>query len=74
MKMARHASIPDKGGIRIILDGISFVRNDDGAWCRVATPSADDLKKDNWYRASSSLLIRRPDAVGKVTPVKSNER
>jgi len=75
MKMARHASIPDNGRIWIILDGVSFVRNDDdGAWCRVATPSADDLKKDNWYRASSSLLIRRPDAVGKVTPVKSNER
>jgi hypothetical protein len=71
--MARHASISDYGRIRIILDGVSLIRNTDGAWCRVAPPSANDLK-DNWYRASSSLLIRRPDAKDKMTPVKPNQR
>jgi hypothetical protein len=73
MIMARHASLSDYGRIWIILDGVSLIRNTDGAWCRVASPSADDLQ-DNWYRASSSLLIRRLDAMDKMTPVKSNQR
>lgn len=71
--MARHASICDYGRIWIILDGVSLIRKTDGAWCRVAPPSTDDLK-DNWYSASSSLLIRRPDAKDKMTPIKSNQR
>jgi len=70
--MARRASISAKDSIRIVLDGVSLVRDSAGVWCRVAPPSAHDLK-DNWYRASPSLLIRWLDAVGKVTPVKSNE-
>ena len=70
--MARRASISGQDGIRMILDGVSLIRNSDGVWCRVAPPSAHDLK-DNWYRASPSLLIRWLDAVGKVTPVKSNK-
>ncbi len=70
--MARRASISAKDSIRIVLDGVSLVRNSAGVWCRVAPPSAHDLK-DNWYRASPSLLIRWLDAVGRVTPVKSNE-
>ena len=70
--MARHASMSDYGSIWIILDGVSLIRNTDGVWCRVAPPSADDLK-DNWYRASSSLLIRRPDVKDKMTPVKSSQ-
>ena len=71
--MARHASLSDYGRIWIILDGVSLIRNTDGAWCRVAPPSADDLK-DNWYRASSSLLIRRLDSKDEMTPGKSNQR
>ena len=71
--MARHASISDYGRIWIIFDGVSLMRKTDGVWCRVAQPSADDLK-DNWYRASSSLLIRRPDAKDKITPVNPNQR
>jgi len=71
--MARRASIPDDERIRIILDGISFIRDADGVWYRVAPFSADD-PKDNWYHASPSLLIRRSDTADKVTPVKSNER
>ena len=70
---ARHASLSYYGRIWIILDGVSLIRNTDGAWCRIAPPSADDLK-DNWYRASSSLLIRRLDAKDKMTPVQSNHR
>ena len=70
--MARRASISGHSSIRIILDGVSIVRGADGIWCRVAPPSAHDLK-DNWYRSSPSLLIRWLDAVGKVMPVKSNE-
>jgi len=70
--MARRASKSDASGIRMILDGVSIIRDSDGVWCRVAPPSAHDLK-DNWYRASPSLLIRWLDAVGKVTPVKSDE-
>ena len=70
--MARRTSISGQDGIRMILDGVSLIRNSDGVWCRVAPPSAPDLK-DNWYRASPSLLIRWLDAVGKVTPVKSNK-
>jgi len=73
MKMTRDASISDYGLIWIILDGVSLIRNTDGGWCRVAPPSADDLI-DNWYRASSSLLIRRPDAKDKMTWVTSNQR
>jgi hypothetical protein len=56
----------------MILDGVSIIRDFDGVWCRVAPPSAHDLK-DNWYRVSPSLLIRWLDAVGIVPPVKSNE-
>ena len=70
--MVRRASISDDDSMRIVLDGVSLIRNSDGAWCCVAPPSAHDLK-DNWYRSSSSLLIRWLDAVGKVKPVKSNE-
>ena len=66
--MARRASISDASSIRMILDGVSIIRDADGVWCRVAPPSAHDLK-DNWYRASPSLLIRWLDAVGQVTPV-----
>ena len=71
--MARHASLSDYGRIWIILDGVSLIRNTDGAWCRVAPPSADDLK-DNWYRAPSSLLIRRLDSKDKMTAVESKLR
>jgi hypothetical protein len=70
--MARRASISDASSIRMILDGVSIIRDSDGVWCRVAPPSAHDLK-DNWYRVSPSLLIRWLDAVGIVTPDKSNE-
>jgi len=70
--MARRASKYDDGRIRIVLDGVSLIRDSSGVWCRVAPPSAHDLK-DNWYRASPSLLIRWLDAVGNVTPVKANE-
>jgi hypothetical protein len=70
--MARRTSISDASSIRMILDGVSIIRGSDGVWCRVAPPSAHDLK-DNWYRASPSLLIRWLDAVGMVAPVKSNE-
>ena len=70
--MARRTSISGQDGIRMILDGVSLIRNSDGAWCRVAPPPAHDLK-DNWYRVSPSLLIRWLDAVGKVKPVKSNK-
>ena len=70
--MARRVSIPDDERIRIILDGVSFIRDADGVWYRVAPFSTDDVK-DNWYHASPSLLIR-PDTADKVTPVNSNER
>jgi hypothetical protein len=70
--MARRASISGASSIRMILDGVSINRDSDGVWCRVAPPSAHDLK-DNWYRVSPSLLIRWLDAVGIVTPDKSNE-
>jgi hypothetical protein len=70
--MVRRASISNDSSIRIVLDGVSLIRGSDGVWCRVAPPSAHDLK-DNWYRVSPSLLIRWLDAVGIVTPVKSNE-
>jgi hypothetical protein len=70
--MARRASKSNASSIRMIIDGVSISRDSDGVWCRVAPPSAHDLK-DNWYRASPSLLIRWLDAVGIVTPVKSNE-
>ena len=66
--MARRVSKSDASSIRMILDGVSIIRDADGVWCRVAPPSAHDLK-DNWYRASPSLLIRWLDAVGQVTPV-----
>ena len=65
--MARRVSKSDASSIRMILDGVSIIRDADGVWCRVAPPSAHDLK-DNWYRASPSLLIRWLDAVGQVTP------
>ena len=71
--MVRRESKYGDGSVRMVLDGVSLIRYSDGAWCRVAPPSADDLK-DNWYRASSSLLIRRPDAKDKMTPVKPNQR
>ena len=70
--MARRVSKSDASSIRMILDGVAIIRDADGVWCRVAPPSAHDLK-DNWYRSSPSLLIRWLDAVGKVRPVKSNE-
>ena len=70
--MARRVSKYGDGSVRMVLDGVSLIRYSDGAWCRVAPPSAHDLK-DNWYRCSPSLLIRWLDAVGKVAPVKSNE-
>ncbi len=70
--MARRASISDASSIRMVLDGVSIIRDSDGVWCRVAPPSAHDLK-ENWYRVSPSLLIRWLDAVGIVTPVKSKE-
>ena len=70
--MARRTSKSGDGSVRMILDGVSLIRYSDGAWCRVAPPSAHDLK-DNWYRSSPSLLIRWLDAVGTVTPAKSNE-
>ena len=66
--MARRASKSNASSIRMILDGVSIIRDPDGVWCRVAPPSAHDLK-DNWYRASPSLLIRWLDAVCKVKPV-----
>ncbi len=71
--MARRRSISADSGVRIILDGVSIIRNSDGAWCRVAPPSAHDLK-ENWYRTSPSLLIRWLDIVGQVTPVESKEK
>ena len=73
MKMARRASTPDDERIRVILDGVSFIRDADGVWYRVTPFSADDVK-ENWFRASPSLLIRRPDNVGKVMPVKAKEQ
>ena len=66
--MARRVSKSDASSIRVILDGVSIIRDADGVWCRVAPPSAHDLK-DKWYRASPSPLIRWLDAVGQVTPV-----
>ena len=66
--MARRVSKSDASSIRMILDGVSIIRDADGVWCRVAPPSAHDLK-DNWYRSSPSLLIRWLDAVCKVKPV-----
>ena len=66
--MARRASKYGDGSVRMVLDGVSLIRYPDGAWCRVAPPSAHDLK-DNWYRSSPSLLIRWLDAVCKVKPV-----
>lgn len=71
--MARRASTPDDERIRVILDGVSFIRDADGVWYCVTPFSADDVK-ENWFRASPSLLIRRPDNVGKVMPVKSKEQ
>ena len=71
--MVRCGSIADDGRLWVILDGVSLIRGADGAWRRAAPPSVDDLK-DNWYRASSSLLIRWLDDMDKVTPVKSNEQ
>ncbi len=73
MKLARRPSISADSGIRMILDGVSIIRDSDGVWCRVAPPSAHDFK-ENWYRASSSLFIRWLDAVGQVTPVESKEQ
>ena len=73
MKMARRASTPDDERIRVILDGVSFIRDADGVWYRVTPFSTDDVK-ENWFRASPSLLIRRPDNVGKVMAVKSKEQ
>ena len=70
--MARRDSKYGDGSVRMVLDGVSLIRYPDGSWCRADPPSAHDLK-DNWYRSSPSLLIRWLDAVGKVTPVKSNE-
>ncbi len=70
--MTRRASKPGDGSVRMVLEGVSIIRYSDGTWCRVAPPSAHDLK-DNWYRSSPSLLIRWLDAVGKVPQVKSNE-
>ena len=70
--MARRASQYGDGSVRMVLDGASLIRYSDGVWCRIAPFSAHDLR-DNWYRSSPSLLIRWLDAVGKVTPVKSNE-
>ena len=70
--MARRASQYGDGSVRMVLDGVSLIRYSDGVWCRIAPPSAHDLR-DNWYRSSPSLLIRWLDAVGKVTPVKSDE-
>ena len=66
--MARRVSKSDASSIRMILDGVSIIRDADGVWCRVAPPSAHGLK-DNWYRASPSLLIRWLDVVDQVTPV-----
>ena len=71
--MARRASTPDDERIRVILDGVSFIRDAAGVWYRVAPFSADDVK-ENWFRASPSLLIRGPDNVGKVMLVKSKEQ
>jgi hypothetical protein len=71
--MARRPSISANSGVRMILDGVSIIRDPDGVWCRVAPPSAHDLK-DNWYRASPSLLIRWLDTVGQVTPVEPKEQ
>jgi hypothetical protein len=73
MKMVRCGSIADDGRLWVILDGVSLIWDADGAWRRAAPPSVDGLN-DNWYRASSSLLIRWLDDMGKVTPVKSNEQ
>ena len=70
--MARRVSTPDDERIRVILDGVSFIRDADGVWYRVAPFSADDVK-ENWYRASPTLLIRWLDVVGQVTPAKSKE-
>ena len=70
--MARRTSKYGDGSVRMVLDGVPLIRYSDGAWCRVAPPSAHDLG-DNWYRSSPSLLIRWLDAVGKVTPVNSDE-
>jgi hypothetical protein len=67
--MVRRESKYGDGSVRMVLDGVSLIRYSDGAWCRVAPPSAHDLK-DNWYRSSPSLLIRWLDTVGKVAPVK----
>jgi hypothetical protein len=66
--MARRASQYGDGSVRMVLDGVSIIRYSDGAWCRVAPPSAHDLK-DNWYRSSPSQLIRWLDAICKVKPV-----
>ncbi|MGW8302717.1 MAG: hypothetical protein ACWGNO_11640, partial [Desulfobacterales bacterium] len=72
VKMVRRESKYGDGSVRMVLDGVSIIRYPDGTWCRVAPPSAHDLK-DNWYRSSPSLLIRWLDAVGKRRRSKSNE-
>ena len=71
--MARARSVSADSGVRMILEGVSIIRNSDGVWCRVAPPSAHDLK-ENWYRTSPSVLIRWLDTVGQVTPVESKEK
>ncbi len=71
--MARRPYISADSGVRMILDGVSIIRDSDGVWCRVAPPSAQDLK-ENWYRVSPSLLIRWRDTVGQVTPLASEEQ
>jgi hypothetical protein len=71
--MERRPSVSADRGVRMIIDGVSIIRDSDGAWCRVAPPSAQDLK-ENWFRVSPSLLIRWLDTVGQVTPVESKEQ
>ena len=71
--MARRPSISADSSVRMILDGVSIIRDSDGAWCRVAPPSGHDLN-ENWYRVSPSLLIRWLDTVGQVTLVESKEQ
>ena len=71
--MARRPCISSDSGVRMILDGVSIIRDSDGVWCRVAPPSAQDIK-ENWYRVSPSLLIRWRDTVGQMTPVASEEQ
>ena len=71
--MARPLCVSADSGVRMILDGVSIIRDSNGVWCRVAPPSAQDLK-ENWYRVSPSLLIRWRDTVGQVTPLASEEQ